>query len=278
MSKSVLDELDRAYGLEPEMFQWITIPETFTARIETFDRVEHADSLLDGATGLLQQFVGWLVARQQAVTTFALLLEHERGRDAIPATEVEIRLGEPGWQIGHMTRLLKERLARVELVAPVIAVRLEVRLLAEMVPPTDDLFPAPGGSPADFKRLLELLSARLGSENILMPVETHDHRPEACNSWIPATEKLPKPVGKDESFERPFWLLAKPIYLLLRGERPFYRSPLRMLKGPERIEAGWWDDQLAARDYYIAQGSDSTCYWIYLERVPDGRWYLHGMF
>jgi protein ImuB len=278
MSKRVLDELDRAYGLAPEMFQWIAIPETFTARVETFDRVEHADALLDGATGLLQQFVGWLVARQQAVSTFALLLEHERGRDAKPATEVEIRLGEPSWQIGHMTRLLKERLARVDLVAPVIAIRLEVRLLAEMVPPTDDLFPEPGGSPADFKRLLELLSARLGSENVLMPAETHDHRPEGCNAWLPAAEKLPKRGGKDETFERPFWLLAKPIHLLLRGERPFYGSPLRMLKGPERIEAGWWDDQLAARDYYIAQGSDSTCYWIYLERVPNGRWYLHGMF
>lgn len=278
MSKRVLDELDRAYGLAPEMFQWIAIPETFTARVETFDRVEHADALLDGATGLLQQFVGWLVARQQAVTAFALLLEHERGREAIPPTEVEIRLGEPSWQIGHMTRLLKERLARVELAAPVIAIRLEVRLLAEMVPPTEDLFPEPGGNPADFKRLLELLSARLGSENVLMPVETHDHRPEGCNAWIPATEKLPKPAGKDECFERPFWLLAKPISLLLREERPFYGSPLRMLKGPERIEAGWWDDQLAARDYYIAQGSDSACYWIYLERVPNGRWYLHGMF
>lgn len=278
MSKRVLDELDRAYGLAPEMFKWIAIPETFSARVETFDRVEHADALLDGASGLLQQFVGWLVARQHAVSTFAFMLEHERGRDAIPQTEVEIRLGEPSWQIGHMTRLLKERLARLELVAPVIAVRLEVRLLAEMVPPTDDLFPEPGGSPADFKRLLELLSARLGSENVLMPVETHDHRPEACNAWAPATEKLAKPTGVDESFERPFWLLAKPIPLLLRGERPFYGSPLRMLKGPERIEAGWWNDQLAARDYYIAQGSDSACYWVYLERGDKGRWCLHGLF
>jgi protein ImuB len=278
MSKRVLDELDRAYGLAPEMFQWITVPEAFTARIETFDRVEHADALLDGATGLLQQFVGWLVARQHAVSTFAFMLEHERGRDAIPATEVEIRLGEPTWRIDHMTKLLKERLGRVELVAPVIALRLEVRLLADMVPPTEDLFPEPGGSPADFKRLLELLSARLGSGNVLVPVETHDHRPEASNIWVPATEKLQKPVGEDASFERPFWLLDKPIPLLIRGDRPFYHSQLKMLKGPERIEAGWWNDQLAARDYYIAQASDSSCYWIYLERIPDGRWHLHGMF
>lgn len=278
MSKRVLDELDRAYGLTAEMFRWVGVPETFVARIETFDRVEHADALLDGATGLLQQFVGWLAAKQHAVSAFALVLEHERGREAITPTEVEIRMGEPTWRIEHMLRLLKERLGRVELVAPVIAVRLEVRLLAEMVPPTEDLFPEPGGSPADFKRLLELLSARLGAENVLVPAETHDHRPEASNTWVPATEKTVKPNEVDESFERPFWLLDKPIELLVRGDRPFYNSPLKILKGPERIEAGWWNDQLAARDYYIAQASDSSCYWIYLERVPNGRWHLHGMF
>ncbi|MGV7209345.1 Y-family DNA polymerase [Oxalobacteraceae bacterium A2-2] len=278
MSKQVLSELDRAYGAAPEMFDWIAVPETFSARIETFDRVEHAEALLDGAGGLLQQLVGWLVARQRAVSTFAFLLEHERGRDAIAPTELEIRLAEPGWHIDHMRRLLKERLGRLELAAPVIAVRLEVRLLAEMAPPTYDLFPEPGGSPADFKRLLELLSARLGSDNVLVPVDTHDHRPETANAWMPAAAKPPRPQAGGEPFERPFWLLDQPIALLMRDERPFYGSPLRMLRGPERIEAGWWDDQLAARDYYIAQGADASCYWVYLERVPDGRWYLHGMF
>ena len=278
MNKHVLDELDRAYGLAPELFEWIAIPETFSARIETFDRIEHADALLDGATGLLQQFVGWLVARQQAVSVFVLLLEHERGKTAIPPTPIEIGLAEPTWRDAHLIRLLKERLARTELVAPVIALRLEARLLTAMAPPTQDLFPEPGGTPADYKRLLELLSARLGSDNVLSPVEHHDHRPEESNAWAAATEKRKAVNAEDEAFERPFWLLPKPIPLLLRGERPFYGSPLKMLKGPERIEAGWWNDQIAARDYYIAQGSDATCYWIYLERVVDGRWYLHGMF
>lgn len=278
MKKQVLDELDRAYGMVSEMFRWIAIPESFTARIETFERVESADALLDGANGLLHQFVGWLVARHQAVSTFAFLLEHERGREAVPPTDVEIRLGEPAWKHDHISRLLKERFARIELSAPVIAMRLEVRLLTELAPPTDDLFPEPGGSPADFKRLLELLGARLGTENILVPVETHDHRPEASNIWIPASQKALKSLEEETSFERPFWLLPEPIRLLVRDDRPFYGSPLRMLKGPERIEAGWWNNQIAARDYFIAQGDDASCYWVYLERVKDGCWYLHGKF
>jgi protein ImuB len=64
----------------------------------------------------------------------------------------------------------------------------------------------------------------------------------------------------------------------MRDHRPFYTTPLRLIRGPERIEAGWWDDQTVGRDYYVAQGTDASCYWIYLERSQDARWFLHGMY
>ena len=68
----------------------------------------------------------------------------------------------------------------------------------------------------------------------------------------------------------------------MRNERPFYGSPLMLISGPERIEAGWWNDETAARDYFIAQGTDASCYWIYLERMQLGaqapRWFLHGLY
>ncbi|MFD2271983.1 hypothetical protein ACFS07_14535 [Undibacterium arcticum] len=78
---------------------------------------------------------------------------------------------------------------------------------------------------------------------------------------------------------RPFWLLDKPIALLVRNHRPFYGSPLSMIGGPERIESGWWDGGLAMRDYFIAQGEDAACYWIYRERGrQEIQWFLHGLF
>lgn len=279
-SKQLLLELDRAYGQSPEMFDWIKVPLTFSQRVETFDRVEHADALLHGATSLILQLVGWLVSLQQAVRIFTFYLEHERGRTAIPPTELEITLAEPAWHEGHLIRLLKERLGKVELSAPVIALRLEAKQLVPMLPPTQSLFPEPGGSPADFHRLLELLSARLGPENVLAPTSLHDYRPEVCNAWVPATDKIPKPSKDDDELleDRPYWLLPKPIALLMRNERPFYGSPLKLIRGPERVEAGWWNDQVAARDYYVAQGTDASCYWIYLERTTDARWFLHGLY
>lgn len=276
--KELLADLDRAYGQAPEMFRWISVPLTFSERVETFDRVEHADALLHGATRLILQLVGWLTSLQQAVRVFTIVLEHERGRAAMPATELDIALAEPAWHEAHLLRLLKERLGKVELIAPVIALRLDAKKVEPMLPPNESLFPQPGGSPQDFHRLLELLTARLGAENVLTPAAIQDYRPEVCNEWVPLTEKYLTLDGDEVMEGRPFWLLPKPIALLMRGERPFYGSPLKIIQGPERLEAGWWNDQTAARDYFIAQGSDASCYWVYLERTKDARWYLHGLY
>src|SRR5471032_1722441 len=277
-SKDLLADLDRAYGQAPEMFEWIKPALQFSARIETFDRIAHADALLHGATRLILQLVGWLTSLQQAVRVFTFYLEHERGHAAVPPTVLEIMLAEPAWHEGHLIRLLKERLGKVELSAPVIALRLEAVKIEPMLPPNASLFPEPGGTPQDFHRLLELLTARLGAENVLTPADVDDYRPEVCNAWMPAAAKRPKTQVEEILSGRPFWLLPKPIALLMRDERPFYGSPLKIVSGPERLEAGWWNDQTEARDYYVAQGTDASCYWIYLERVKDAHWYLHGLY
>lgn len=281
--KALLATLDRAYGEAPEMFEWIKPPLRFCARVETFDRVEHAEALLHGASSLILQLVGWLTAMQQAVRAFTLYLEHERGRAAVAPTTLEILLAEPAWHEAHLLRLLKERLGKLTLDAPVIALRLEALNVEAMLPPNAALFPEPGGSPQDYHRLLELLTARLGADNVLTPAEVDDYRPEVCNAWGPATgapagARRPRSEPQQVLEGRPFWLLPKPIALLMRDERPFYGSPLKIIAGPERLEAGWWNDQGAARDYFVAQGSDASCYWIYLERQAGARWFLHGLY
>ena len=78
--------LDAAYGHSPELLQWIEPPERFQARLELFDRLEHADLLLAGTHHLVLQMTGWLRARQLAVERILLLLEHERARVARPPT------------------------------------------------------------------------------------------------------------------------------------------------------------------------------------------------
>lgn len=278
-STQLLDVLDRAYGDTTELFHWLTIPASFGAQLDTHERVEHADALLDGAQYLVLQMTGWLRAAQLAVQSFTLQLRHERGRTAIAPTPIDITLAEAAWQPEHLIRLLRERLAKTALCAPVIGLTLEAGQLVPLELGTGSLFPEPaGGAPGDLARFMELLTARLGADNVLAPAPVADHRPEVCNAWRPATLKCRQ--GADDVVEatRPFWVLRQPIRLLMRDDRPYYGSPLSLIAGPERIEAGWWAGTTAARDYYVAQGREAACYWVYQERGGDMAWYLHGLF
>ncbi|MHA7164660.1 DNA polymerase Y family protein, partial [Burkholderia pseudomallei] len=108
-----------------------------------------------------------------------------------------------------------------------------------------------------------------------------DYRPEAANRWLPLDAPTGKPVAPGVAPPRPAWLLAPPQPLAMRGNRPFYRTPLRFVSSIERIEAGWFDGQLVERDYRIAQDDYGACYWIYQERgnrAAGQCWFLHGLF
>lgn len=281
---TLLDVLDRATGAAPEVFEWMTMPPTFNERVELPDRIEHVEATLFAARRLTLQMTGWLAARRLAVARFVLSLEHERGREAIAPTELEIALGAPTWHEEHLVRLLKERLARVELAAPVIALRLEAKDAREAEAPSDSLFPEPGGSPQDLARLMELLTARLGSENVLRPSPVADFRPEVAAQWVPASNEIPRTAqGLPRDLPRPAWLLENPIQLIMRSHRPFYGTPLRMVSPGERIECGWQDGAAVTRDYFVVEAENHLHYWVYRERVGvseerEPRWFLHGLF
>ncbi|MBC7456414.1 MAG: DNA polymerase Y family protein [Massilia sp.] len=284
--RGLLELLDAAHGMTAELFDWFEAPTTFRARLELFDRVESADALLFGAHRLLLQMTGYLCARQLAVARITLQLEHERGRVARAPTVIELVLAEPTWRDAHLLRLLRERFNKVTLEAPVIGLCLEALQVEPMAPPSEALFPQPGGSAQDQLRMFELLVARLGLENVLQAAPQADYRPELANVWVPvqAPIRALAPDGFDgPGLPRPSWLLAKPIALLMRNHRPFYGSPLTMGTMPERIEAGWWNGA-QTRDYFIAEGQDHALYWVYRERIvgaePDSapRWFLHGLF
>jgi protein ImuB len=278
---ALLDSMDRAYGLSPELFDWLQVPPTFSARVELPDRVEHADAILFSARRLVVQLCGWLTAQQLALTAATVLLEHERGRHANEPTVIEIALAEPTWHEEHLVRLLKERLGRVELSAAAIAVSLMATKVEAAEPPSDTLFPEPGGSAEDHNRLVELLVARLGPENVERPAPTADYRPERANRWV-TMQSTEKAIGIPPDVPRPTWLLETPVKLLIKQHRPFYGSPLKLMSTGERIEAGWFDGEMSARDYFVAEATDKSCYWIYRERPSatseEVVWYLHGLF
>ncbi|CAJ3067881.1 nucleotidyltransferase/DNA polymerase [Burkholderia pseudomallei] len=303
---ALLDAMDRAYGEAAESFEWEVAPPTFDAKVELPDRVEHAEALLFAGRRLIVQLTGWLAAQHLVVTRFALLLDHERGRAAIEPTRLDVALADATGDTEHLARLLKERLGRLTLPAPVIAVCLLADETREKEGVSDSLFPDPAGSAGDFAQLVELLTARLGAENVLQPALAPDHRPERLNAWMPAEASArATPAGRHAKVAaaslaareeplplRPFWLLDEPIALLTRQHRPFYGSPLRVLGKGERVESGWFDSGLVTRDYFVAESEQGARYWVFRERIGRAtagsdasgdapgeiRWFLHGLF
>ncbi|AOB30888.1 DNA polymerase [Bordetella sp. H567] len=275
---ALLKALDAAYGDAPQAHAWISPPAAFKRRYELIERIEHTDAVLAVARILVEQMSGWLTARQRAVPGLTLALEHERGRHARPPSLLELTLAEPAWQPGHLLGLLRERLGRMTLQAPVIAVVLDAARTVPQPAANTTLFPEPAQVASERARLLDMLTARLGADRVLRPCPAADHRPEVANRWTPVHDASAADTAAP-MLDRPFWLLDPPQPLQVRRNRPVHGTPLTLLRGPERIESGWWDEAAAVRDYFVAEDAHAARYWVYRERgMTDARWYLHGLY
>lgn len=282
--REILVELDRAYGAEPELLSWYVPPDKFSQKIELGARVETTDLLLSSARRLLLQLTGYLSARHCAVTRISLLLHHEalkRGKS--PTTTVGITLGAPSRDIAHLALLMQEHLNKLQLQSSVIEMTLVADQLEPLAAPNTELFPTQASDAESTGRLIERLSSRLGEKAVRRLAIAPDHRPERCSLTVPANSRVSKHAVSGSAFPpRPTWLLKTPIPLLTRQNKPFYQSPLMLLIGPERIETGWWDDEVIARDYFVAINEAHMLLWIYRERVGaadiEPGWFLHGLY
>lgn len=300
--EALASDLDRAFGRRPDPRRWLVLPPVFEARLELFARADTTDQVLAGAAVLLARLVAWAGARHARIGAFVLQMRHEPrhrdGREKVPpATVLAIELAEPALDAAHLQVLLRERLARCPLPAPTLELRLECRHLVQGPAPNGELFPTRQGEAEGLTRLLERLRARLGDEGVRQLQPLADHRPErAAHSSAVALRRAARgaeaavPAALEPGtaalpLHRPVWLLSEPQPLAERQALPMLEGrPLQLLSGPERIESGWWDDELAARDYFIAQDADGSLVWVYRARLPalhgqhGAGWFLQGRF
>jgi len=286
--------LDQAYGLRPEGYPWVTLPETFCAKLELPGRVDTAAALMFGARRLLVQMCGWLSARHCGVTAFTLYWCHDamRARDAGDGGEITVRTAQPTQNLDHLSRLLTENLAKVTLKAPVGDLVLSATEVTPFMEETLSLLPDIRSTGEAVNLVLERIEARLGKKRVLRPVLTEDTRMEWMNHWQPMNAKRPISKVRQVPGPQPTWILKTPLLLDVKNERPFYQGPLQLLLGPERVEGGWWhrvkapegDGQHSlnvARDYWVALSQHAGALWIFQQRLPKdsaASWYLHGLF
>ena len=308
----LLADIDRALGELADPRESLQPAPVFDSRLELFMRADDSAALLVGAAVLLNRLTAWAAARHGLVAGFELRLHHETHRRMLedPAsrtTTLEIGLGEPVTDTAHLQSLLRERLQRLPLAASVIELSLHCHAVRPGAPPNAELFPSAASVGEGWQRLLERFEARLGPHNIQRLQPVADHRPECATAIAqgkaaatprPATAAATPlsldtmatqdgPLTDDPScwprLRRPTWLLASPQPLRDDGGTPLLAGRrLWLVAGPERIEAGWWDDVPAARDYFIAQADDGALLWVYRFRhapkETESGWYLHGRF
>lgn len=288
----LIDALDRAYGLRAEQFAWVTVPATFSAKVELMARVETAMALVFAAKRLLLQLHGWLVARNAGVTTFTLRWVHDtmRPKEVGGGDALVIRTAEPMRDVDHLSQLLAEHLARVQLAAPVECLELVVDDVRDYSPPNTSLLPDASADRESLALALERIAARLGAERVLRPARVEDARPECAQQWRPASEPArPKPARLD-GLAQPTFLLPKPLRLAVRSNRPLYQGELQLLLGPHRVEGGWWhrvevahgtvESRQVARDYWVALSAHAGALWVFQTRLAgdETAWFLHGLF
>ena len=300
----LLSRWDRAWGERPDLQQWVKAPPAFQARLELHARADSTQQVLHGAHRLLASLVHWLMARQARVLRFTLEMAHEarhRGdEDADSRSALTLSLAQPSADLAHLHALLRERLARFVLPAPTLELHLRCDELAHLPPAEGELFPTRARAQEGFSRLIEHLQARLGPQQVHGLQALADHRPEqgvvmstAQLQLLPApaasssSAKGPAPLvsgfSKVPHLTRPAWLLPEPRPLPEHRGRPVLDGqPLRLLCGPERIEAGWWDGPAAARDYFVAATPAGVLVWIFRTRLPSSEeaagWVLQGWF
>jgi protein ImuB len=305
--ETLLAELDAAFGRRADPREPIVPARTFESRLELFARADSSEQVLHGASVLLARLVAWLAAQHAFVRRFRLLMHHEtrwqQGDRTPQATALEIALAEPSRDSAHLLVLLRERLAQLQLPAPTLELALQAEDIVKRAPPNGELFPTRQSEDAGLTRLIERLQARLGAGQVQRLAAVEDHRPERASRLgagaAPARAARSSQRGASciaqspadqaamaaSPCARPVWL-QRPEPLAERNARPLLEGhPLALLSGPERIESGWWDAELAERDYFIAEAVDGALVWIYRARLPfsaeggnEGGWFLHGRF
>jgi protein ImuB len=268
--------LDRTLGLIPDPLDFHASPDEFEMFYDFPMEVYKTDLLLNVAGQLLGHLVGFLRERDVCINGCQFQLYHDK-QDA-SCIKLGVRKATRDQQ--HLIRLLEEHLNRLALDAPVKSIRLTAKDLLPFLPQEQSLFAdltfeqTLSVKEGNIEKLLEQLQARLGNEAIKTIHSVNDHRPEYAYRFNEAVAKQSELIKQ----QRPFWLLPAPQLLPQKDNQPWLKGPIALIKGPERIEAGWWSGHDVRRDYYIAMDSKGSHLWIYQEHNEHYRWYLHGLF
>ena len=272
----IADSLGRLTGRIADPRVPYAPPPRFRSRLELPAEAEGVEALAFPLRRMLAELEGTLRGRGAGVQRLVLTLEHARKA----RTRVALDFASPEREAEFILSIAREKLARLALAAPAVALELRADALLARAPRAVAWLPGEREQALDRERLLERLAARLGRERVFAIALADDHRPE--RDWKigtdPISRKSERRFRQKENGVRPLFLLKRPQRLIVQEGAPSLQGPLEMRAGPERIECGWWDGEEVRRDYYVAANARGETFWIFREHRDPAGWYLHGVF
>ncbi|MGE0357865.1 MAG: DNA polymerase Y family protein [Burkholderiales bacterium] len=262
--------LDRLAGRAPDPRPAYAPPPRYRARLSLPAEAEGVEAILFPLRRLLAEMEGSLRARGAGVQELDLNLEHGRK----PPTRLLLAFAAPERDAEFILAIAREKLGRLALPEPTLAIRLAAARLLPFTPREETWLPGREERAVGRARLVERLSARLGPGRVFGIALADDHRPE--RGWKSPPAGATRLAG--DGGARPAWLFHRPQKLVAGAQGPSCQGPLSLIAGPERIETGWWDGEPVSRDYFVAANPAGETLWIYRERRDPGAWYLHGLF
>jgi protein ImuB len=266
--------IERLLGRVPDPRRPYSPPSSFRSRLELPAEADGVEALLFPLRRMLAEFEGYARGRGAGVQKLRLCLEH--GRKA--RTRVDLDFGSPEREADFILSIAREKLGRLQLCAPTVALSLRADPLLEYAPRTKTWLPGAQEQALDRQRLIERLAARLGRDRVFGIALGDDHRPE--RGWRkPGSDPFFRGAEKrGQIARRPIWFLPHAQRLVTEEGHPSLQGRLDLFAGPERIESGWWDGHEVTRDYYIASNPSGETYWVYREHRDPDAWYLQGVF
>lgn len=270
LGPEVLHALLRALGELPDPRPLYLPPAHFAARLTLPSPVENSEGLIFAIRRLLDEMEGSLRGRGSGIRQLTLEFHH-RGH---APSRLPVGLLSASREAAHLVSLLRCRLDAFPLPAPVEEITLSAGEFEPLDPVEGDFFSGPDAKETG-ERLVERLQARLGAGAVHGCRLVPEHRPE--RAWQPCPPGHSGAAAPLHPAPRPLWLLAPPQRLEEEGGIPRRNGRLRLLQGPERIEAGWWEGG-TARDYFVAEDDSHSRLWVFREGNNVRHWFLHGIF
>lgn len=131
--------------------------------------------------------------------------------------------------------------------------------------------------------LLDELVGRLGKDAVSQAELVHDPRPERGYRFTPFGSPRRAEPPPAPAVHRPLYVDARAVSVtvdeaghpltMARGNRA---EPVRVVRGPERVVFGWWEED-GPREYYIVEDASGARWWL-VHEVDENRWIVAGEF